>query len=83
MKLILCESLLLTVTGAMVGIVLAFILMRFLNVFTTAGRLISGELSMEGILHGVTVAVVVGVAGGLYPAFRAARLVPTEGLRHE
>jgi putative ABC transport system permease protein len=83
MKLILFESLLLTLVGAVAGTVLALFLMQFLNVFTTAGRLISGELSLEGILHGFTVALVVGVAGGLYPAYRAARLVPTEGLRHE
>ena len=36
-----------------------------------------------GVLYGFAVAVVLGVAGGLYPAYRATRLQPVEGLRHE
>jgi len=35
------------------------------------------------IAQGFVIALLVGVAGGIYPAWRAARLDPVQGLRHE
>ena len=35
------------------------------------------------ILQGFALTVLIGILGGAYPAFRAARLLPTEAIRHD
>jgi len=50
---------------------------------TPTGRLISGEIGWDVVAQGCVLAFFVGIAGGGYPAWRAAKLLPTEGLRHE
>jgi putative ABC transport system permease protein len=44
---------------------------------------VSGNIAPAVMLQGLAIAIVVGVLGGAYPAYRAARLMPTVGLRHE
>jgi putative ABC transport system permease protein len=83
MKLILWESIVLGLAGAVTGTLLAIAITQVLSRLPAAGRLISGEISSGVILQGFLIATLVGLIGGLFPAFRAARLVPTEGLRHE
>jgi putative ABC transport system permease protein len=34
-------------------------------------------------VEGLIFTVAIGLLGGAYPAFRAARLLPTEAIRHE
>lgn len=82
-KLILWESVILGLAGAVVGTILALGLTRLLSTIPASGRLVAGDIGLDVVLQGFVVAIVVGVAGGLYPAYRAAQLVPTEGLRHE
>ncbi len=83
MKLILWESIVLALAGAVTGTALAIVITQVLSRLPAAGRLVSGEISSGVILQGFLIATLVGLIGGLFPAFRAARLVPTEGLRHE
>lgn len=83
MKLILWESIVLGLAGAVTGTLLAIVITQVLSRLPAAGRLVSGEISSGVILQGFLIATLVGLVGGLFPAFRAARLVPTEGLRHE
>lgn len=82
-RMILAESVVLSTLGALAGIALAVTLTQTLSRLPASGRLVSGDIAPEVILQGFAVAWIVGLAGGLYPAWRAARLVPTEGLRHE
>ncbi len=83
MMLVLLESVLLGLFGAVVGTALAVGVVRLLSTIPTAGRMVAGEIDPSVILQGFAIAFFVGLAGGLYPAWRAAQLVPTEGLRHE
>jgi len=83
MKLILWESIVLGLGGAVAGTLLAIVITQALSRLPQAGRLVSGEISWGVILQGFLIATLVGLMGGLFPALRAARLVPTEGLRHE
>lgn len=83
MLLVLLESVVLGLAGAVVGTGLAVGGVRLLSTIPTAGRMVAGEIDPSVFLQGFAIAVFVGLAGGLYPAWRAAQLVPTEGLRHE
>ncbi len=83
MELVLWESVLLGVAGAVLGTVLAIVLTQVLSTIPASGRMVAGEISLPVVLQGFLLALIVGVAGGLYPAYRAAHLMPTQGLRHE
>ncbi len=81
-RMILFESALLSMLGAVVGCAMAWFLTQMLRL-TPTGRLISGEIGWYVVAQGCGLALLVGIAGGGYPAWRAAKLLPTEGLRHE
>jgi putative ABC transport system permease protein len=83
MRMILGESLLLCLAGAAVGTLGAVGLVRWLSTLSTAAAYIRGDTPPEVIGLGFGVAVVVGLLGGLYPAYRGASLLPTEAIRHE
>jgi putative ABC transport system permease protein len=82
-RMILGESVLLAIAAALAGTVVAagglFLLTRSprVNGFVEPG------LSPWVIVVGTAITVVIGVVGGLYPAYRAAQLLPTEALRHD
>ena len=82
-QMILSESVLLALSGAALGTLLAVALTQVLCRLPEAGRLVSGDIAPEVILQGFVIALLVGVAGGIFPAYRATRALPTEGLRHE
>lgn len=75
----LIESIVLTVSGGIVGIVtgvsLSFLITRFLP--------IPFIMQPTAILLAVGVSTVVGIVFGIYPAQRAAKLSPIEALRYE
>lgn len=81
----LIEAVILTGLGGVIGIALgtavsfvaSFLLTHFLNL----AWLFSFPLSAA--LLGIGVAAIVGLVFGIYPAYRASRLSPTEALRHE
>ena len=81
-ELILGESMVLAVTGAVIGCGLAVMLTHLLSSLPAAHRMVSGDISVKVFLWGFELAVAVGFLGGVYPAIRASRLLPVEGLRH-
>lgn len=81
MRMILWESVFLSIGGAILGVILAVLLMRALSNLSWTSGLIAGRTSPGVILQGFTIAIIVGVLGAAYPAYRAASLSPMEALR--
>jgi putative ABC transport system permease protein len=82
-RMILSESLAMSMVGAVVGAIGAVLLTRLLSNLPAARGLIASRISWEVIMQGMLLALLVGVAGVAYPAYRGAQIVPTEALRHE
>ena len=78
---ILVESVLLTVIGGVIGILLTFGASLVANQFLTADSIISLKLSTSVIVLATGVSFFVGIIFGVYPARNASRLQPVEALR--
>ena len=80
----LIEAATLGLCGGAVGVGLGWIIVKIMSVVATnAGFSFEAVLPGYAIVLAVGVAVFIGLASGLYPAIRAARLDPIESLRHE
>jgi putative ABC transport system permease protein len=81
----LVESVILAIVGGIVGDLLAIVLgmaaglnQRLMSVGTVV---FSSAFSMSALIGGIVAALLIGVAGGLMPAWRASRLPIVESLR--
>lgn len=81
--MVLGESLILSTTGAIAGIIAAALLNQYLTTLPWTQGLVTGRIAFPVLLFGVLMATSVGLLGGIYPAFRAASLAPSDGLRSE
>ena len=82
--MILGESIVLTLLAFVIGSVIAVVGVEvLLTLVPSVGNAITPSFSIYIFLRAFAVALVVGVIGGLYPAYRASRLSPTEALRYE
>ncbi len=82
--MILGESIVLTLMAFVIQSVIAVVGVEvLLTLVPSVGNVITPSLSIYIFLRAFAVALVVGVIGGLYPAYRASRLSPTEALRYE
>jgi putative ABC transport system permease protein len=82
MKMIIGESLLLALIAIAIGLVISIGVVELMSIT----QLIPGIMptfSVLLILKGIGVAFFLGIIGGIYPAYRASRLEPTEALRYE
>jgi putative ABC transport system permease protein len=82
-RMVLSESILLSLTGAVTGTLGAIAVVHVLHQLPEASGFVQGEVSVQVVLYGFGIALIVGLLGGAYPAYRGARLLPTEALRHE
>ncbi|MGH7223179.1 MAG: ABC transporter permease [Gemmataceae bacterium] len=82
-RLILYESVLLSIAGAIAGIVAAVGLIHALTWWPMVNGMIRGDVAPSVMIQGFFIALAVGLLGGAYPAYRGAHLLPTEALRHE
>jgi putative ABC transport system permease protein len=82
MVMILGESLLLSIIAIVIGLVIGIGLVELIST-TQLLRGIVPAFSALLILKGIGVALFLGIIGGIYPAYRASRLAPTEALRYE
>jgi putative ABC transport system permease protein len=82
-RMILTESVLLSICGGVLGAVSSMIIMPILGQHPSVAGLIDPHISPTVVFLGIVMALVVGLLGAAYPAYRGAQLLPTEALRHE
>jgi putative ABC transport system permease protein len=83
-RLILTESLILSSLGWLLGMGGSLLLTRLLSLSPASSTLILPSAVSPAIMSkALLLAILAGIVGAAYPAFVAARLVPTEALRHE
>lgn len=82
-RMIVGEALLISLLGALLGALTAAALTRWLSSLPAASNFMEGSIASSVYLKGFVLALAVGLIGGLYPAYRASRLLPAEGLRHD
>lgn len=81
-KMIIGESLILSLIAIVVGLAVGIMVVELLNYSQMIQGLIP-SFSALLFLKGIGVALLLGIIGGIYPAYRASRLKPTEALRYE
>jgi ABC-type antimicrobial peptide transport system permease subunit len=81
--MILKEALWLGIFGGLAGVAVAFGFSYLLTVAPMIGELIEPLWEWDILVRALVVALLLGVIGGLYPAYRATRLQPVEALRYE
>jgi putative ABC transport system permease protein len=81
--LILMESMAVTSAGGVIGVALGALGVFVLEHMALLRGKIDGVFTPGLILAALGLSIGLGVAGGLYPALRAARMSPNAALRHE
>jgi putative ABC transport system permease protein len=83
LQLILGESLMLGAIAAIVGTLLGWGAARAVTLLPQVRGLIGPLYTPELFAKALVIALLVGVVGGLYPAYRASQISPHEALRYE
>jgi putative ABC transport system permease protein len=83
LRMILSESVLISLIAALVGTLLSWVLVQILSSWSRTALLVPEALSTAALLPGFAVAIVAGITGALYPALQAASVPPIESLRYE
>ncbi|MCE5214721.1 MAG: ABC transporter permease [Methanobacterium sp.] len=81
-KMIIGESILLSLIAIVIGIIIGISVVEILS----STHMLPGlqpSFSVLLFLKGIVVALLLGIIGGIYPAYRASKLEPTEALRYE
>ena len=81
--MILVEGAVLTVAGSMVGIVGGILALRVLAGMPPVLGFLEPDVSLALVLEVGAGALAMGIAGSLYPAWRAVRMDPVRALHHE
>jgi putative ABC transport system permease protein len=79
----LVESAMLSLSGGIIGLTLAALATWLITGVQLGPYPVKAPMSLDIVIIALSVAVIVGLVSGIYPAYRAARLDPIESLRHE
>ncbi|HEX5338302.1 MAG TPA: ABC transporter permease [Gallionella sp.] len=83
MKLVFGEAAIITLAGGMAGIVLGIGITWGLEHLELMRGKIDAVFSLPFLLGVLGLSVLLGICGGAYPAFKAARLLPSQALKQE
>ena len=83
MAMVVLEGLMLAAAGASVGILFGLGCLRLMGAHPKLGGLIQPEVTPGIVVEAAVGALLLGIVGSLYPAWRATRLNPVELLRGE
>lgn len=83
LKMILLESITLSLFGGLAGIAGGIGAVRLIRLAPNVGPYIRPDIGLALVLVAMGIAVALGALSGLYPAWRASRLQPGEALRYE
>jgi putative ABC transport system permease protein len=82
-SIVVLDGVILSAAGAAGGIGLGLASLHWISVHPKLGGLFQPEVTSSVILEGAGMALLIGLLGGLYPAWRATRLNPMDLLRSE
>ncbi|MCE9563604.1 MAG: ABC transporter permease [Planctomycetes bacterium] len=82
-RMVLGEAIFLGMASAFVGTIGAVATTYLLAMSPKVNGFIEGGIAPWIIVQGFAITIVLGLIGGAYPAYRAARLMPTEAIRHD
>jgi putative ABC transport system permease protein len=83
LEMIITESLILSGLGALGGILIALGLTQLMVSTPAIADLVAFQWTAGIFIRAILVALVLGLVGGLYPAYRATKMQPVEALRYE
>lgn len=78
-KQFLLEAIIISVLGALFGIVLGIMVGNLFSIVLKTGFVVP----WNWVLYGIVICTIVGLLAGLYPALKAGRLNPIDALRYE
>jgi putative ABC transport system permease protein len=81
--MILGESIVLTLIAGVIGTIVGIIAVEVGIMALGAGTILQPVFSLDIFIRAFGIALLVGIIGGIYPAYRASKLAPTEALRYE
>ncbi len=83
LSLILREALLLGVLGGLASIIIGVLLAYLLTLAPLVGSVLQPEWTLGVFIRALSIALLLGIFGGLFPAYRATHMQPVEALRYE
>jgi putative ABC transport system permease protein len=78
----LLEAAVLSLLGGAIGIIGGWMLAFLISLIDIGGTNLHSVVSLNIVILAVTVSVIIGLASGVYPALRAAKLNPIDALRY-
>lgn len=81
--MILSESVFVSLFGGLLGIGIGWLMIDALSKTTVTFGLSARNIDSQALTQAFSIVFILGIVGGLYPAWRAARMQPIEALRYE